>query len=221
MTSVFKPALAALALVAACGNKAPEEPEGGAVSLGSALKQVAMQQAAKWTAKGQPPAPAADAGAIAADALRANPNPLILVGIESQGTTQALALVQQNGSMRTYMTSGSQAVILQDGMLIATKGLGNDLSAADVQQSAAMIRAGRSGQVKRVMYYLTGEGVERPLPLTCQIGPGPKAGVMAESCEGSGARFENHYLVQNGQITVSQQWIGPALGSMTVQVLRP
>lgn len=220
MTSVFKPAFLAVICLAACANKAPEDPEGGQTSLGSAIKQLALQQAAKWQGSGKAAAPV-DANAIAADALRANANPLILVGIESQGTTQALALVQQNGAMRTYMTSGSQAVILQDGMLIGTKGLGNDLSAADIGPSAALIRAGRSGQAKRVMYYLTGEGVERPLPLTCDIAPGPKAGVMTETCQGAGASFQNHYLIQQGRITVSQQWIGPALGPMTIQTLRP
>ena len=44
---------------------------------------------------------------------------------------------------------------------------------------------------------------------------------MLESCAGHGVAFQNNYLVQGGRITVSRQWIGPALGYVTIQELRP
>lgn len=222
MSKAMKPFLALMAagLVAGCASKAPEEQGAGADGIGGALKAAAMQQIAKARG-GQAAAPARDASAIAADALQANPNPLILVGLESQGTTQALALVQDNNGMRTYMTSTSQAVILRQGMLLATKGLGHDLSTAEMTRSAALIRAGQNGSAQRVMRYMGGDGLERPLPLDCQIGRGPKPGVMVEDCKGAGVSFQNSYLVSGGAISVSRQWIGPGLGYMTIQVLRP
>ncbi|MDM7255081.1 MAG: YjbF family lipoprotein [Paracoccus sp. (in: a-proteobacteria)] len=221
MSKAMKPMIGLLAAVAlaGCASKSPEQQGAGADGIGTALKAVAMQRIAK--AKGAAPAPARDPSAIAADALAANSKPLILVGLESQGTTQALALVQENAGMRTYMTSGSQAVILRGGMLAGTKGLGHDLSVAEMGPSAALIRAGQTGSASRVMRYVTGEGIERPLPLGCQIGRGPKPGVMVEDCTAPGVSFQNSYLLSGGAISVSRQWIGPDLGYMTIQVLRP
>ncbi|WP_294928066.1 YjbF family lipoprotein [uncultured Paracoccus sp.] len=208
-------ALAALSLLAACGNDRSQQ---SASPLGI-LGQVASQAIAERNA--EPAAAPRSPSDIAAEALSVNPGPLILVGLESMGTTQAMAMTGQNGDMRTYMTPNEQALILRNGMLSGTRGLGNDLSVAEAAQSAALIRAGRSGQAQRTMRYYTGDGLERPLPMTCTIGPGPNAGVMVESCEGLGASFQNNYMVSGGQITVSRQWIGPALGYVTIQTLRP
>lgn len=204
---------ALLAGLAACGNNAnPSDSILG--KLAAAAKQTAAQRRAG-------PAPAADPSAMAAEALRVNPGPLILVGLESMGSTQVLALTGENAGARTYMTKNEQALILRGGMLAGTRGLGHDLSVAEMAASSGLIRAGRSGQAQRVMRYWTGDGLERPLPLDCSVAPGPKPGVMLESCAGHGVAFQNNYLVQGGRITVSRQWIGPALGYVTIQELRP
>ncbi|MGR3544142.1 MAG: YjbF family lipoprotein, partial [Paracoccus sp. (in: a-proteobacteria)] len=112
------------------------------------------------------------------------------------------------------------ALILRGGMLVGTRGLGNDLSVAE-PQTEALIRAGASGSGTRVMRYFTGDGLERPLQFACTTAPGPKSGVTLENCEGHGVGFQNSYISQGGQIVVSRQWIGPALGYVTIQTLRP
>lgn len=157
---------------------------------------------------------------MAAEALRVNPGPLILVGLEKAGLTQVLALTGQNGSLRTYMTPNEQSIVLRNGMLVATRGLGHDLSVAEPGTEAA-IRAGASSQGQRIMRYLTGNGLETPLLFECTTGPGPNAGVVVENCSGHGLEFQNSYLPQGGQIPVSRQWIGPNLGYITIQTLRP
>ena len=149
-----------------------------------------------------------------------NPGPLIQATFESPARTQVLALTGTNGAMRTYMTPDEQAVILRGGMLIGTRGLGRDLSVAE-PGTEALIRAGQSGSGTRVMRYLSGDGLERPLQFSCTTAPGPNPGVILETCEGHGATFQNNYLVQNGQIPVSRQWIGPGMGYVTIQTLRP
>ncbi|WP_347267486.1 YjbF family lipoprotein [Paracoccus sp. (in: a-proteobacteria)] len=199
--------------LSACGN-ATDKNDSIYVKLAQAARQGVAQRNAK-------PAPAPDPSAMAAEALRVNPGPLILVGLENLGRTQVLALTGENAGARTYMTANEQALVLRGGMLAGTRGLGHDLSVAEMSGSAALVRAGRSGQAQRVMRYWTGDGLERPLPMDCTITPGPKPGVMLESCEGLGAKFQNNYLVQGGRITVSRQWIGPALGYVTIQELRP
>lgn len=207
-------ALTALATLAACGNTAKTEST-SVFGLGrQAVTQIIAQRSAK-------PAPPADPAGMAAEALAVNPGPLIMAGLENMGSTQVLALVGDNAGMRTYMTKNEQALILRGGMLIGTRGLGNDLASVDAGPSLALLRAGRGGQVQRTLRYYSGDGHERPLPFTCTIGAGPKPGVMVEGCSGNGISFQNNYLMSGGAISVSRQWAGPALGYITIQTLRP
>ncbi|TRW97616.1 YjbF family lipoprotein [Paracoccus sp. M683] len=210
--------IALLSLLAACGTQ-DEEGSGGVSTLGIA-RQAAGQILAERRAASQPQAPARTPEQMAAEALRVNPGPLILVGLESAGRTQVLAMTGQNGAMRTYMTENEQALILRNGMLIGTRGLGNDMSVTE-PATESLIRAGRAGTAQRVIRYYAGDGLERPLTFNCTVGAGPNPGVMVENCEGLGVTFQNSFMVQGGQIPVSRQWAGPGLGYITVQTLRP
>lgn len=205
---------AMLALLAGCGNMGQTDSLTGKLAQ-AARQTVESRKAAKTPAKPTSPSD------MAATALRVNKGPLIMVGLENAGSTQVMAMTGENAGMRTYMTPNEQALILRGGMLVGTRGLGHDLSVAEAGPSDALIRSGRSGQTKRTMRYWTGDGLERPLSLTCNIGAGPKPGVMLESCENGPLKFQNNYLVQGGRITVSRQWIGPNLGYVTLQELRP
>ena len=216
MNGALKITLAAslMAGLAACGND-----DRGIGALGT-LAQTAAQVVAERRAPDQPAAPAKSPEEAAAEALRINSGPLIQAGFENLNRTQIMAMTGQNGAMRTYMTPAEEAVILRNGMLVGTKGLGNDLSVAE-PGTEALIRAGASGSGMRIMRYLSGDGLERPLQFTCTVGAGPNPGVTVENCEGHGTSFQNSYMVQGGQIAVSRQWIGPALGYVTIQTLRP
>ncbi|MDO5612363.1 MAG: YjbF family lipoprotein [Paracoccus sp. (in: a-proteobacteria)] len=210
---------ALIGLTAACSNESGDES--GASPLGILARTATQAVAARRASEPeQPAAPARTAQQAAAEALRVNPAPLIRAGFESLGQTQIMAMTGQNGAMRTYMTSSQQALILRGGMLSGTRGLGNDLSVTEAR-TEALIRAGRSGSGQRVLRIYSGDGLERPLQFTCQVGPGPAPGVTIETCDGHGARFQNNYIVQNGQIMVSRQWAGPGLGYITIETLRP
>ncbi|MFC3167554.1 YjbF family lipoprotein [Paracoccus fontiphilus] len=216
MNGTLKITLAAslVAGLAGCGN----DSEGnGWVGV---LAQAAGQAVAQRRAADQPAAPAKSPEEAAAEALRVNPGPLIQAGFEGLGRTQVMAMTGQNGAMRTFMTPAEEALILRGGMLVGTRGLGHDLSVAE-PGTEGLIRAGASGSGTRVMRYFAGDGVERPLQFACTVGAGPAPGVTVESCEGHGASFQNSYMVQGGQIAVSRQWIGPDLGYVTIQTLRP
>lgn len=216
MSRHIRNAAAGLALVAlAAGCSSRNTAEEGPTNLSLARGALAQVMAAR-RAPAQPAAPA-DPAAMAAEALAVNKGPLILVGLEGMGTTQVLAMTGENAGMRTFMTRNEQAVILRGQMLSGTRGLGNDLSVAEPGQAPALIAARQSGTSRRVMRYYSGDGKERPIDFTCEVRLGPKAGVMVEACAGHGLRFENSYAPAAG---VSRQWIGPALGYVTIQVLR-
>lgn len=216
MNGTIKIALAAslLAGVAACGNN---EASGPLEVLAQTAGQVVAERRADAS---QPATPAKSPAEAAAEALRVNQGPLIQVGFEGLGRTQIMAMTGQNGALRTYMTPSDEALILRGGMLVGTRGLGHDLSVAE-PQTESLIRAGASGSGTRVMRYYTGDGLERPLQFTCTVGAGPRAGVTVEDCQGHGASFQNSYMVQGGQIAVSRQWVGPTIGYVTIQTLRP
>ncbi|MDO5620436.1 MAG: YjbF family lipoprotein [Paracoccus sp. (in: a-proteobacteria)] len=218
--------------LAACGNDT--ERSDTSTVLRQTLGGVAAQAGQMVGGSAAAPAtPARSPDQIAAAALQANPGPLILATVESAGNMQAMALIGENGSRRTFATTNQQALVLDQGVLTSTKGLGHDLNATDAQASTALIRARRAGQANRVNYYLTGEGVERALPVSCTITSGEmqafdfagriwSARQMAEHCQGHGADFTNNYLVAgDGSIVLSRQWIGPAMGYVTIQTIRP
>jgi hypothetical protein len=215
MKGTLKITLAAslLGTLAACGN----DQDTGVFGV---LSQTAGQVVADRRAPAQPAATPTSPQDAAAEALRVNPGPLIQAGFESLGRTQVMAMTGQNGAMRTFMTPAEEALILRGGMLVGTRGLGNDLSVAE-PATEGLIRAGAAGTGTRIMRYFAGDGVERPLQFTCTVGAGPAPGVTVETCEGHGTTFQNSYMVQGGQIAVSRQWIGPALGYVTIQTLRP
>lgn len=212
-------AAAGLALIAAtAGCSSRNSVSDGPTPL--TLARAAIGQTITARKAGGTAAPAAaDPQAQAAEALRVNPGPLILVGLEQAGTTQVLARTGENAAAgtRTFMTKNEQAFIMRGMMVRGTRGLGHDLSVIEADQSAALIAAGQSGQARRVMRYYAADGQERPLSFDCTIGAGPKPGVMVESCRGHGLSFQNNYLRSGG---VSRQWLGPGLGYATIQVLR-
>ncbi len=216
MNGALKITLAAalLVMLAGCGND-----DRGIGPLGTLVK-TAGQVVAERRAADQPTAPAKSPEEAAAEALRVNPGPLIQAGFEGLNRTQVMAMTGQNGAMRTYMTPAEEALILRNGLLVGTRGLGHDLSVAE-PQTEPLIRAGAAGSGTRIMRYFAGDGVERPLQFACTVGAGPNPGVTVENCEGHGVTFQNSYMVQGGQIAVSRQWIGPALGYVTIQTLRP
>ena len=223
--------LAALALAAAgCSNGGGED---GPTPLGIAW-EAGKQIATDLGGKDAPaPGPADTDEAMAARALAANPAPLVLARIGDGAGPQVLAEVGRNRTMRTYMNPAKQALILRDGLLSGTRGFGHDLMVAEPGALAGLIRSRQAGSGQRVMRYLSGDGVERPLPLTCTTALGEAQGFafagrnwqarqVHESCSGHGVDFKNSYLVTaDGQIPVSHQWIGPGLGHVTLQVIRP
>jgi hypothetical protein len=174
-----------------------------------------------------------DQEAIALSALQLNAGPVLLVGLEATGGTTAAGMVGENGSMRTYNTPQKQSLILRDGLIVGTRGFGNDVMSANVGAVAALIHARRAGTAPRTPYYLDGEGVERPLPLSCTVSLGETksysfAGTdwetmqVAERCTAPNVDITNSYLVTPaGQIALSRQWLAPGLGFVTLQTLRP
>lgn len=217
------------AALASCGSDR-QAGEGGKFAIG-AVRQMRAKIAAR---KGAVQAPAAqpNAEALAASALKTVKGSILIVQIEALGGTSVLGEIGTNGALRTYATPSEQSLVLRDGVLVATRGLGNDLMSADAAGAIALITARKAGTTRRIYRYLDGEGIERPLPLDCTValagtkdlafaGQSWATTQIGESCATGGLTISNAYWVTDtGQIVLSHQWIGQRLGYLSVQLVR-
>ena len=231
MTGLRSRALALAAVIglgglAACGSDT-NQTENSRMA-GESIKQIFSTFKRDKTV-----AVAPDAEAMARSSLELNKGPLILLSQETPKNVSILGMIGENGTMRTYATPTMQAVILRGGMLAGTRGLGFDMMSAEVEQTGRLIRARTPGTGKKVIRYLDGLGLERPIPLDCTVSVGadtsyPFAGQtwsgrqVVEHCEGLGMKMDDTFIVSAaGQIVASRQWISPQLGYVTIQTVRP
>ncbi|MDD8023201.1 MAG: YjbF family lipoprotein [Paracoccaceae bacterium] len=222
--------LIATLAVAGCSRDSAglERGAGGAALVKGGLGAVLPGKRAAATAPVQAPNPAQ----LAQAALASVKGPVLLATFEAVGAPTVLGMVGENGTMRSYQTPDQRGVMLRAGLLAGTRGYGRDLMSADTDAVARLIRARQAGSAPRVQRYLDGNGVERPVPMTCTVTPGASmtqelAGIaysgqqVSEHCEGSGAVIDNGYLVAaDGRVLVSRQWVGPGLGYLVLQSLR-
>ncbi|MBW6506594.1 MAG: YjbF family lipoprotein [Rhodobacteraceae bacterium] len=225
------PFILAVALaVAGCGNSA-ERSDSGSLAVGMVRNLVGGISAGRTAAAEPAAAPTPDQ--IAAEALDSFAGPLMLVVLESQGATTVMGLYGENGNMRTYALPSEQSIILRDGILAGTRGFGFDVMSADTDAVAALILARKEGVAAKVQRYLDADNVERPLPMECTVSRGEASEFeiagkrysgtqMVEVCSFQGQAVGSGYLVSAaGAVLASRQWIGPELGYVTLQVLRP
>lgn len=215
------------ATLAGCGTDT-SKTEGSSIAIGVAkgLKQKLLP--------GKPaPAATPDPEKLAAAAKASFAGPIILAQIEKSGLLTVLGEYGRNGDTRTYATPNQQTLVLRHGLLIATRGLGNDLMSSESAAAAGLITRRQAGTAARVYRYLDGEGIERPLPMQCSLSLGPAKSFdfsgsrydtvqIDEACRSDAVNIENSYWVTaDGTIALSRQWIGPALGHVTIQLVRP
>jgi len=150
--------------------------------------------------------------------------------------TQALAaltLVSSARGLAHWRTTDDVSLTLSGpGVLVATRGLGEDLHAADASQTAALIAAGQAGTAQRRHVYLDGVFAQQRVTLTCTVQPvGPETLVLGgrslptlrfdERCEGAGEPIVNSYWrdARGPLIRQSSQWVGPRIGMIHLQRL--
>lgn len=219
---------ASLLLASACGND-PYQAEGGRAAL-AATKALAAKLRPGNTASTTP-----DPEKLAIAAKASFDGPIILAQIENAGLLTVLGEYGRNGAVRTYSTPDKQTLVFRGGVLIATRGFGHDLMSSDTGNAPALITRRQAGSASRSYRYLDGENRERPLPMTCRYSPGAAKSLslagtsyatvqVDETCRSAGGALtitNNYWVAGDGTIALSRQWIGPALGHVTVQTVRP
>lgn len=165
-------------------------------------------------------------------------NPTLEVTLESSGRVALLAvyakrLEADGATLRIWRTEDGAQVVLRDGVLIATRGLGNDMESADAAATVEAVRSQTPASGPHTLYVRTGDNSIAAINLACNTGRlGVEAIAMGDRasdavhlqavCTGSSYMIRNDYWVDPAESTVrkSRQWAGPELGYMRTRLLR-
>lgn len=202
-----------LSLAAACGND-PNQPDiiSGVRGAFSALITPRLG------AESQGPTVVQIRKSVTPEFRAANLNrPVLIVELEKSSQAALLVGVAVNDRVITYLTLDDVSLAIADGVLIATRGLGFDLMAADVSDFERALVSG-GGPTKRVHRYLDGEGKLFNRTFACDVAI--EGRTITETCEGEGQAFTNTYATNAiDWIISSRQWIGPEHGYIRIEDL--
>lgn len=210
------PALALMAL-AACSTR---DDTPAAVSVGDLLRE-------RMQAMGAPEAPAFKMPSRAT--LESAGTSILYAAVPAAGAEAILTPVAQNAGTVTWVTADEITLTTRNGLIVATRGLGDDLMSADVSAVFPALEDG--GPSRRVHYRLDGDNHTRAIRFFCDVeGEGEEvveiaerrvpAIRIAETCRGAGERFVNRYWVsREGRIVQSRQWLTPGIGAVTTRRL--
>jgi len=156
--------------------------------------------------------------------------PILFAGLDSRNAYATLSPFGENRGITTWISSDGITLSYDNGLLVATRGLGPDLMAADTGQALAAIRSG-SGSYVRIYDYLDGEDQAIRRSYVCSI---RRAGAetieiyglkytlrkVVENCSNPEFQIRNTYWVSNSNhIRQSEQWVGPVVGYVFSQLL--
>jgi len=154
---------------------------------------------------------------------------LLRVSIISREITSFVLLGGQNGSKVTWLSVDGLSLTLDGGLLVATRGFGDDLMGADVAAALRSLNGG--GNHMRTLEFLDGlDQIERQVFECSTVATGLETitiversyatTVLEENCVGENATFKNTYWRDaNGVIWQARQWISPLVGYLGYQKL--
>lgn len=158
--------------------------------------------------------------------------PLMAAALTGPGTLATMQPAGKNGPVVTWRSADAVTMSLKDGLIVATRGLGDDLMAADIDDTRAVLSGHKEGNdYTRIHTYLDGEyqttfrafrcRIEVTTPDTIRIvGATHKTTRIEESCFSPEGNIANTYWVgSDGTMWRSKQWISRSLGYMETELL--
>ncbi|SFK11150.1 YjbF family lipoprotein [Celeribacter neptunius] len=227
MRSFLSTLLAASVLIlAGCGNDATGQRSKATLQELSGLAKTVVGK------KAAPSAPA-DPNVMIANTLKTfEGEPLMFALREKTGAYGIASIYGQNGPVTTWATHDLTSFSLKQGMLVATRGFGNDLMSVEDGGAVRMITARRAGSVQKTYRFLDGQDRTNRLILNCEIVPGElqpvqtgeistSAQLVRETCRMGTFKFTNTYWVDgSSRVVQSVQWAGSKNGVLIFRRLR-
>lgn len=185
------------------------------------------------TLAGQVLAPRAPAPPLTRASIASIEAPLIQIRVERSGATAPALPFARNGDAQTWLTGDQIALVIKDGVLFATRGLGPDLLAAETTATLRAVRAGGMDRYTRNMRFLDGDDALRVERYFCEMeNDGPTQRVvlevrhatrqMRETCYALDGpmEFRNVYWIgADGTVWDSRQWISRDFGYVRISRL--
>jgi len=212
--SVILALIAAIALTA-CGS------DKSATGNFTDIRNVLTPKFGKSAAVAAPP--------ITRDAVRQLGVPLMQGTVLARDTVGYMGVLDTKGDIVTWQTTGRDGVVLQRGVVLQSRGLGDDLMSARAP-SAGQIAQG-SGTFQRQYFYLNGADQEIRWDYACTFAPSGNETVaivglayatqkVTETCQGAQGVITNQYWFESGgNLRQSVQWISKGVGYMKLQSL--
>lgn len=159
----------------------------------------------------------------------AAPGDVLLVKIIARNAVAPLTKVAENGGAITWISPGEVTMSFEDGILVGTRGLNDDLMGVDPVGVRAALAAG-GGTAYRLQSFLTSEDQIVTRELTCEvtrvgtediqiIGGTRTTQKFEEDCKGPALEFKNTYFIADGQIIRSRQAVSAGVGFIQVDQL--
>ena len=166
---------------------------------------------------------------LSPEVATAAPGDVLLVKILARDAVAPMTKVAQNGGAITWISPGKVTMSFEDGILVGTRGLEDDLMGVDALGVRAALNAG-GGEAMRRQSFLTSEDQIVTRDLTCEItslGPetlqtigGARSSTkFEEDCTGPALVFKNTYWLAGGEIIRSRQAVSAGVGFIEVDQL--
>jgi len=174
-------------------------------------------------------APVSQVPTVSEADILASSGQFIRVNIRELERLDTMVAVGENGPRTTWMDSANISLTLEDGIVVATRGLRRDLMGAEVLQTWAAIRAG-GGDSTRQHDFMSDQDQITTSVLQCSIalqgtedvtrfGQTRVATKFEERCTSDGLSFVNIYWVSGqGTLLRSLQAVSPDAGYLQIDV---
>lgn len=156
--------------------------------------------------------------------------PVQLVTREKTGQKAVVAKIADNQGVETWSSVDKVTLSLRQGVVVATRGFGEDLMAAEVPGTATLSQSGAG--YARAHTLLNGLDAPVRTIYNCKITERSPQSIVVielsyktthvvEMCSAGDQTFQNEFWFEgNGKIRKSRQWVSQGVGHMIVEDLR-
>ncbi|WP_323764791.1 YjbF family lipoprotein [Marinovum sp.] len=156
--------------------------------------------------------------------------PLLLAELTGLGTAAGVTPVSANGDVTTWQTGDGVSLSFRSGVVVATRGLGQDVLSADVENTLAALRGAREGYYTRFHSFMDGEHQTGFRSFQCRVTARAAERItifdhvhattrVDETCLSPGVQVDNSYWLGGGIMWKSKQWVGPVTGYLLTERL--
>jgi len=167
---------------------------------------------------------------ITPENVRFTGEPIIFAEFPKDEAQAILTRQTTTNGRDVWLASGNSTMTIYNGILVGTRGTGNDLMNVDTGEVLPAIR-GQRATATRVNRYMNGLGQIVAVPFVCDyahqastrveiaLGTYP-ASKIVESCAGQDYSFENTYwYTPSGKPRKTRSWVSPEVGYVDIEFL--